>query len=504
LEGHQKEIDGLNVFPVADNDTGTNLAITLRAGVAALDADPTEEVDAALRALATGAVLSARGNSGGIVAQILCSFADAADESGRCDVDTVRLALRRGAQDARRAVAEPVEGTILTVVRAAAEALPREGASLGEVLCAATEAADAALQLTTAQLAVLAEAEVVDAGGRGFVVLLDSLARFAGASPSLTEPVPPVPRRPGSARQVVAREMGSAAFGYEVQYLLEAEESAVGALRSTLMSLGDSAVITGTGTGIWNVHVHVNDVGAAIEAGLQAGRPWQVTVVRFGDTQTDVGATLIAIAPGEGLGRLFESEGVEVVAGDQPSMRDVLDVIDAAETDEVVLLPNASRVTGVAEAAAEHARKHGIRVAVVPTRSPVQGLAAVAVHDRTRRFDDDVITMAEAAAATRFAEVTIAEGRALTSAGMCEAGDVLGLIDGEVVEIGDGVGPIGLALLDRLLGVGAELITVLVGADADPTAGEMLRSHVAARSQLTEVQVYDVGQPTYPLIIGVE
>ncbi|MCW2497716.1 MAG: Dak phosphatase [Jatrophihabitans sp.] len=503
IEGHQREIDELNVFPIADSDTGTNLALTLRAAVDALDADGTDEAAQALRVFARGAVLGARGNSGVIMAQLLRSLADAAIEHRGFTAATVRTALERGAVEARKAVAEPVEGTILTVVRAAADALPRGEVSLGELLCAATEAADAALQRTTRQLAALTEAGVVDAGGRGFVILLDSLARHVGAEPVLTAIDSAPPAEPSG--EVGVREMGSAAYAYEVQYLLDAADGAVPGLRRDLAAAGDSVVVTGTGDGTWNVHVHVNDVGAAIEAGIRAGRPWQVSVVRFTDQlQTDIGATLIAIAPGEGLGRLFESEGVHVVAGDAPSTDDVLDVIRAADAVEVILLPNASRVTGVAEAAAERARRGGVRVAVVPTRSPVQGLAAVAVHDQSKRFDDDVVAMAEAAAATRFAEVTVAQAEALTSVGICQPGDVLGLIDGEVVEIGHDVLAVAFALIDRLLGVGAELLTVLLGAQAGAGLGGELTTYVRDRSQLTEIQVYDVGQPTYPLIIGVE
>jgi uncharacterized protein len=169
-----------------------------------------------------------------------------------------------------------------------------------------------------------------------------------------------------------------------------------------------------------------------------------------------------------------------------------------------VLLPNASQVTGVAEAAAVEARAGGTRVTVVPTRSPVQGLAAVAVHDPTRRFDDDVVAMAEAAAATRFAEICVAERESLTSVGICQAGDVLGLIDGEVVEIGAEVRAVVLALTDRLLGVGAELMTVLVGAGAPDGIGDTVAGHVREHAPFTEVTVYSGGQPTYPLIIGVE
>jgi dihydroxyacetone kinase-like predicted kinase len=215
-------------------------------------------------------------------------------------------------------------------------------------------------------------------------------------------------------------------------------------------------------------------------------------------------AAVVAVAPGPGLSRLFETEGALVVPGPGVSVTAVADAVRVSGAHEAVLLPNAAEPAGVAEAAAEHLRREGYRVAVVPTRSPVQGLAAVAVHDRRRSFDDDVVAMAEAAAATRYAEVTVAEHRSLTSVGICEPGDVLGLIDGEVVEIGRGQAAVALALSDRLLGIGAELVTVLVGCDAPVGLGRLIAEHVRGRSPLTEVTVYDVGQPTCPLIIGAE
>jgi hypothetical protein len=340
---------------------------------------------------------------------------------------------------------------------------------------------------------------VVDAGGRGLVLLLDALARTVGASPRLTAPATP---RQGA---VAIRETGSNEFGYEVQYLLESDDDRADALRADLARLGDSVVVAGTGDGTWNVHVHVNDVGAAIEAGIGAGRPRQVSVVRFSDSSQSGGtAALVAITPGAGLDRLFASEGVLVVGGDEATADEVVAAIEESAARDVVLLPNVTLVDGVAEAAAEQIRARGIRVAVVPTRSPMQGLAAVAVHDPARRFDDDVVAMAEAAAATRFAEVTIAETEALTSVGICQSGDVLGLIDGEVVEIGADVDAVSVAVVDRLLGVGAELLTLLLGGGVSAGLGERLGAHVRELTQLTEVVVYDVGQPRYLLIIGVE
>jgi DAK2 domain fusion protein YloV len=547
LDGHRAEIDELNVFPVPDRDTGTNLSLTIRAGAEALadaladalaaghaaaaeHAASVGSASAALRSFAQGAVLGARGNSGVIISQLLRGLADGAADGPTCDAAALRAGLLLGAEQAWAAVADPVEGTILTVASAAAAATAN-CTNLLELTRSAAAAADEALQHTTGQLPELARAGVVDAGGRGLVLLLDALARTVSgdvaAPPELRQAPGPVPAR--AARRDVAaaqpatpartgrpsHETGSTRYAFEVQYLLTTGEESVAPLRRDLGAIGDSVAVVGTGDGVWNVHVHVNDVGAAIEAGVEVGRPHRITVVRFADRAADHsgaatasgGIAVVAVAPGEGLAHLFEAEGVCVVdggTGHRPSTDDVLAAMQATGAGEVVLLPNASHVTGIAEAAADAARAEGIRATVVPTRSPVQGLAAVAVHDSARRFDDDVVAMAEAAAATRFAEITIARREALTSVGICQQGDVLGLIDGEVVEIGRGLVAVAFALVDRLLGVGAELMTVLVGADAPEGVGELLAGHVRERAPLTDVSVYPGGQPDYRLIIGVE
>jgi DAK2 domain fusion protein YloV len=505
LAEHQDEIDELNVFPVPDRDTGTNLALTLRAASDALAADAASTAATALRILARGAVIGARGNSGVIVSQILRGFASAVDAEA-CDAAHLQAALREGAEHAYAAVAEPLEGTILTVARAAAEAgAAAPAATLAAVIEAAVAGAADALNRTTGQLPALARAGVVDAGGRGLVVLLDALASVVlGARGVLAPPVRSA--RPRSALEWV-REGGSDKFGYEVQYLLDGDTDAVAVLREQLARMGDSLVVVGTGAGLWNVHVHVNDVGAAIEAGIEAGRPHRITVARFADqvrTPARSGVAVVAVAPGEGLAHLFEGEGVRVLGGTNPSTAEVLSAVHAAGAAQVVLLPNASQVSGVVKAAAEQARDDGIEVAVVPTRSPVQGLAAVAVHDAARRFGDDVVAMAEAAAATRWAEVTVAAREALTSLGRVHAGDVVGLIDGEVVEIGTSVRDVAIATLDRLLGVGGELITIIAGKDAAPELAAEVQARITEVAPFIEVAVFDGGQPNYPLLLGVE
>jgi DAK2 domain fusion protein YloV len=520
LTAHQQEIDDLNVFPVPDGDTGTNLVLTLTAADETLRADGPADLPTALAALARGAVLGARGNSGVIVSQLLRGLAaELADPSEKAAGRVLAAALHKAVELAYESVTDPVEGTILSVARgAAAAAAETDSDDLGTVVRAARTGAERALALTPEQLPALAQAGVVDAGGRGLVVLLDALAAVVTGDLPASADSPPRSTRGRQAMEAI-RETGSAEYGYEVQYLLAAEPDAVSGLRAELAGLGDSLVVVGTGDGVWNVHVHVNDIGAAVEAGIRAGRPEQIRVTRFadqvgstggsgaGDAIQREGVAVVAVAPGEGVADLFAAEGVLVVDGGptrNPSTAEVLAAIESTGAAAVVVLPNSGAVTGVADAAAVEARSAGIEVAVVPTRSPVQGLAAVAVHDPTRWFGTDVIAMAEAAAATRPAEVTVAVRDALTMAGPCRAGDVLGLADGDVVLIGASVPEVATELVDRLLLLGGELLTVVLGADADPGLGPFLERHVASTHPEVEVSVYDGRQPHYPLLLGVE
>ncbi|GAB3971894.1 DAK2 domain-containing protein [Plantactinospora veratri] len=524
LRRHQDEINQLNVYPVPDGDTGTNLVLTMTSAEQALRMardDPGVQGQPAhvrvLRLLARGALLGARGNSGVIVSQILRGLADALAGTPEVRGRALAAALRAASTAAYGAVAEPVEGTLLTVAAAAATAAERAGTDdLAAVTRAAATAADEALARTPEQLPALARAGVVDAGGRGFCVLLDALVEVVtGAAPERPESAPAPPRRPLAA----ARETGSTEYAYEVQFLLDADLPAVRRLRAELARLGDSLVVVGdeadpTGTSTWNVHVHVNDVGAAIEAGVVAGRPYQISVTRFEDQLPEPAPAepsgpdaperaAVVVASGPGLAAIFAAEGATVVDGN-PSAGELLAAVRSTGASRVVVLPNDPNAQAVARVAAEEAQQFGISVSVVPTRSPVQALAALAVRDPARRFADDVIAMAEAAGACRYAEVCHASREALTVAGRCQPGDVLGLVDGEVHLIGGELVQTCAALLDRLLGGGGELVTLLLGADAPEGLAEVLRAHLARRWPFVEVHHYSGGQPFYPLLVGVE
>jgi dihydroxyacetone kinase-like predicted kinase len=258
----------------------------------------------------------------------------------------------------------------------------------------------------------------------------------------------------------------------------------------------------------WNVHVHVSDVGAAIEAGIEAGRPYRISVTPLAPVRPPAPVpgtrAVVAILPGTGLAELFTGEGVRVVTcgPDGVAEDDVLAEILACTAADVVVLPNDAGLTALASRAAERAREQGRDVAVVPTRSPVQGLAAIAVADPGRRFGDDVIAMAEAAAATRWAEVTVADQEALTSAGRCRPGDALGSAEGDVVILGPDLLAVACELLDRLLSAGGELATLVTG--PDPALGDAVSAHLAAAHPTVEVARYDGGPAGVLLLVGVE
>ncbi|MEU9469909.1 DAK2 domain-containing protein [Streptomyces avermitilis] len=547
------EIDAINVYPVADGDTGTNLYLTVESAATAVEAvfaghgamgavgggsdaasaGPGRPTLAdAVQAMAHGALIGARGNSGTILAQLLRGMAQvlAADsETAHTDGRGLRLALRHAAESAREAVAHPVEGTVLTVASAAADAATGAGDEArddcGAVARAAYEGACAALAATPGQLAVLRRAGVVDAGGRGLVAVLAALVQtFTGEAPGTSGAVvhARVDDDEAGAGRPDAGECGDGppADGgpaFEVIYLLEADDTAVGRLRTRLDALGESLVVVG-GDGLWNVHVHVDDAGAAVEAGVEAGRPYRIRITHFaaGDVHTGGAGrpprepaqrAVVAVVPGEGLAGLYAEAGATTVlarAGEPPVSGELVDAVRRAHAREVVLLPNDTELRHTAAAAAEQARTEGVRVALIPTRSAVQGIAALAVHEPERRFDEDVVAMTSAAGATRYAEVAVAERQSWTMAGICQAGDILGLIEDDVAVIGSDVTETAEIILDRMLAAGGEMVTLVLGDEAPESIAAHLESRVRESYLAVDTVVYRGGRQGPLLLIGVE
>ena len=509
LASARERIDGLNVYPVPDGDTGTNLYLTVAEGHQALAAlDDAADLGTLSAAFARGSLLGARGNSGIITAQLLRGWADVLRDVAVADADVARRALQHADEAAWEAVAEPVEGTMLSVTRAAARAARDTNGGLAAVVEAAAGAARDALARTPDQLAVLRRSGVVDAGGAGVVVLLEALADVVAERPSVPAAVP------APVGAVPACEPGPDEEPHEVMYLLDAADDDVPALRSRLLELGSSVVVVGGG-GLWNVHVHTSDPGAAVEAGIVAGRPHRVRVTHLGSRVPPAppgpgpvpSAGLVAVAAGPGLAAAFQDAGAVVVLPDprrRASTSEVLDAVKATGARAVVVLPNDPDTLAVAQAAAGVARDGGVHVTVLPTRAQVQGLAAAAVHDPGRDLAENVVAMSSAAGATRHGGVTVAAREAFTSAGRCLPGDVLGVVDRDFAVIGRNAEDVAVEVVRRLLSGGGELVTLVVGADGDEALAEAVTDRVRAERSDVEVHVLTGGQQRYPLLVGVE
>ncbi|MFI9009470.1 DAK2 domain-containing protein [Actinosynnema sp. NPDC053489] len=511
LDANREDIDRINVFPVPDGDTGTNLLQTMRSALDALLRTPVDTAGAALGALARGALAGARGNSGVILSQVLRGLAEVAQGASAASGASLRRALWRADELATAAVSQPVPGTVLSVLRAAAEAARDCGSDeLDEVVTAAAKAGAEALAATPRQLAVLAASGVVDAGGRGLVVLLDALVAVITGRPVEDAPVTaPVPREP----LTTAREAGSADFEYEVMYLLDGDPD-VEALKAELAAVGDCVSVVGDGAGLWTVHVHCNDIGAAVEAGIRAGRPHRVTVARFADQIAAQAPrfvrdrAIVVLVEGEGAAELFRSEGAVVFEpGDEVTASDLLAVVVSTRARQVTVLPGDPTWREPLDEAVAQAVAAGQDVVVVPTFSPVQALAALAVHSPSRRAGDDVVAMAEAAAATRRGEVAVSDREAITWVGRCRPGDLLGMVDGEVVLVEPDpadVGALACRLVDRMLASGGELVTVLLGRAAPAGVERVLEDHLRAAHPEVELAAYPGGQRDALLVVGVE
>ncbi|NTY60849.1 DAK2 domain-containing protein [Mycolicibacterium sphagni] len=528
---HTDEINRLNVFPVADADTGTNLLFTMRAALdATKSAEGSGDVSLMAATLSEGALHGARGNSGVILSQILRGLADvtasaAEDTDGSlADIDAVLLgaALRHAVGLVVSSMGgQLVAGTIVSVLQAVAEAIQHcaaDGAGLAEALTAGGEAGVAALDRTPDQLDALAEAGVVDAGGRGFLVLIDALtATVTGHAPhrDTYEPGPPRLEHGGHRTQVQCPPQ------FEVMYLLaDCDAAALDPLRTRLEQLGDSVAIAASADADrHSIHVHTDDAGAAVEAGLAAGvvSHIQISVLSAGPARVSPGSwsrdrAVLAVVDGDGAAELFDQEGACVLrpaAGladpaNGITARELVRALVDTGAAQVLVLPNGYVAAEELVSGCTAGIGWGIDVVALPTGSMVQGLAALAVHDPARHAVDDGFSMARAAAAARHGSVRTATEQALTWAGTCEPGDGLGIAGDEVLVVADDVTGAATGLIDLLLVAGGELVTVLIGDGTDSAVADALADHIHRRHPGIEFATYATGHRGDALLIGVE
>jgi len=529
LGAHREVINRLNVYPVPDGDTGTNMALTLVAVCEEVDQAP-NDLASVCKAICHGSLMGARGNSGVILSQILRGLCATLAEAGAVDGPSTAAGLAAASEAAYEAVMRPVEGTILTVVREAAEAATGAAASgaelLGVVEAARRGAADA-LERTPELLPVLKEAGVVDAGGTGFVLLLDALLSTLDGR-SVPEP-----------QEVAGPLLDGAARGghdgghddvsdlrYEVMYFLEAPDEAIPAFKDVWAGIGDSIVVVG-GDGIWNCHIHTDDIGASIEAAIDIGTPRQIRVTDLieqveeerwvrdatGESAADVPENLrapvtcgvVAVATGDGIRRIFHSLGVqEIVTGGQsmnPSTAELIAAVEAVPADSVVILPNNKNIIPVAEQVAAHTSK---TVEVVPTKGVTEGFAALLAYDPEATCAANAAEMSEVAASVVAGEVTQAVRDSSCEVGPIKEGDWLGIARDGIRSVEAELGEAATALLADLVGDEHEIVTIIEGEGASAACTRHITVWLEENRPGASAEVHHGGQPLYPYLFGIE
>lgn len=517
LQEHKESLNSLNVYPVPDGDTGSNMTATLNSVVSEIESLEDPEFENIIEAISHGSLMGARGNSGVIISQILRGFVSEIKNASKKTIDASLFsdALRAAASAAYEAVGNPVEGTILTVVRETAEAAEKsllEHSNLLLVAETAREAAKRSLDSTPDLLPVLARAGVVDAGGSGFLLMLDSLLHVIDDRPM---PEPEIVKASVDSLILdIHDDTTNSGTRYEVMYFLDAPDDLIPGFKKAWSEIGDSIVVVG-GENIWNCHVHTNNIGAAVEAGISIGKPHDIRVTDLfeeiaenhheQDHADPIGCSVIAVSNGDGIGDIFRSLGAtRVVNGGQsmnPSTADLLEAVEAIASEHVIILPNNSNIVAVAEQVDSQTSK---TIRVVETHTVTEGFASLLGYDPEGTSDKNQTDMTQFSQMVESGEITTAVRESASDVGQIKKGDFLGLRKGKVTVIAETIVEATRNLLKEMISDDHEIITLVAGRDSNKKETDEVVAWVSNEYEALEVEVHEGGQPLYQYYIGIE
>ncbi|MEC7291889.1 MAG: DAK2 domain-containing protein [Actinomycetota bacterium] len=528
LKSYSENLNSLNVYPVPDGDTGTNMSFTLKSVIEEL-AESDDNPEAQWEAIRHGSLMGARGNSGVILSQILRGLADSFSNKTQMDNEAIAEALTHASEAAYASVMKPVEGTILTVSREIAEKaqeLVKGKMALTTFLSQLVSAGEDSLNRTPDLLPVLKDANVVDAGGAGYLLLIQCFLHIADGT--AIKPPPKASVNASNLTPSSATNDGEkpdvSELRYEVMFFLDAPESKIDQFKLDWQAVGDSIVVVG-GDGLYNCHIHSNDIGESIEAGIRAGRPYQIRVTDLQEELFHIedhieveGASeiivpnpsaentaVIAVVAGKGIQQIFASMGVNaIVAGGQsmnPSVKDLLEAVQQVQANEVIILPNNKNIIPVSEQVDHQVSKN---VMVVPTRSIPEGFSALLAFDPAADAKTNSQSMNSMAESVATGEVTQAVRDSETDAGKVTEGDWIGLDRTGVIVARQNLGDAALDLLQTLIGDEHEIVTIIEGQDCPQEVTKDLLAWLSNDKPEIEVEVHSGGQPLYPYYFGIE
>ena len=521
LEKSSAEIDALNVFPVPDGDTGTNMLLTMRSTIEEAYRAPDNSAAAVAQAMAKGALMGARGNSGVILSQILRGLAQSLAEKETFTAVELASALQQSATTAYNGLSNPVEGTMLTVIKdvaAAAQAqVSGDGDDLIPVMEAVVDAAGESVANTPNLLRVLREAGVVDAGGQGLYTILEGALRYLrGELEQMRFRKPQI--IVGNIHATKLPEMIAAdeiPYGYCTEFLLKGEKIDLGRIKKKLEKKGESLIVVGDEAAA-RIHIHTLDPGEVLTYAADLGTMHQVSVRNMDEQHQDylemqkekapaVDTGIIAVVAGDGLTEVFTSLGASaVVPGGQtmnPSTKDLLQAVERVASDKIIILPNNKNIVATANQVQSLTEK---TIAVVPTKTIPQGVAALLAFDYEANLETDTQLMQNAAAAVKSIEITRAV-RATRLGGLeIKKKQPIGFLEGDLVAVGDSTTDVLDQVMARLDLEKAEVITIYCGADAETAEAEQVSGSIREKYPQLQIEVIQGGQPHYDYIVSVE
>ena len=520
LEKNVSDIDALNVFPVPDGDTGTNMLLTMRSTIEEAYRAPDRSASGMAQAMAKGALMGARGNSGVILSQIFRGLAEGLDEKETFTGRDFAEAFLQASRTAYQGLNNPVEGTILTVIRESAEAgeefVSENGDDLVPVLEAIVKAANASLANTPNLLPVLKDAGVVDAGGQGLYTLLEGALRYLrGESEQMQFKKPQIITSSAtSPARIPTLSPKEVPFGYCTEFLVKGEGIDPDRLRERLKKKGESLIVVGDKSNA-RVHIHSLDPGSVLHFATSLGTVHQVSIRNMDEQHEDYlemqkqrlpasDIAIVAVAPGEGISDVFKSLGSFVIPGGQtmnPSTKDLLQAVEAVVPDKVLILPNNKNIVMTANQVQSLTKK---TIKVVPTKTVPQGVGALLAFDFEADFETNARVMEKARSSVRTIELT----RAIRST---KIGDMkikkhqsIGLLDTDLIAVGDTPLLVLNQVLEKIDMQEAEVVTIYYGQDVNQAEAEKISSHIKEKFPSLQTEVVRGGQPHYEYIISIE
>ncbi|SFB26994.1 DAK2 domain-containing protein [Clostridium frigidicarnis] len=526
LEEQKEFVNSLNVFPVPDGDTGTNMSMTFKAAVKEIESMNSSSIEEVSKKLAKGALMGARGNSGVILSQILRGISKGLEGKTEVNSKEFSQAMQEGAKAAYKAVMRPIEGTILTIIRAAGEAaIDSKSLDIKDLMKEICEKSQDMLNKTPEMLPVLKSAKVVDSGGMGLLIILKGMSEALENEIEATiQEFKPAEEKVSAANNLNIEDIK---FGYCTEFIILGNAENANKFKNEIEALGDSMIVVGY-EDVIKVHIHTNDPGRVLSKAVMLGELSKIKIdnmreehrsllvenEKYGnietaaenDTNEKKKYAFVSVAMGSGISNIFKDLGVDyVIEGGQtmnPSTEDIMKAVDSINAENVFILPNNKNIIMAANQAADLAEDK--KVVVIPTKTIPQGITAITMFNPESEVEENIESMKESMEAVKTGSITFAVRDTEMDGKTIKEGNILGIVESKIEEVGEEVLETTKKVIERMVDEDSSLITIFYGEDIDEDKANELSNQLEELYEDLDVQCYKGEQPLYYFLVSVE